>query len=59
MFVNTNLWYHSTYILEGLAISLGDEFAAPNAIPTEKAYKIERKISSRSISNSFETILLK
>ena len=56
MIVNTNLWYHSTYVLEGLAISLGDEFAAPNAIPIEKAYKIGRKISTRPIINSIETL---
>ena len=44
IFVNTNLWYHSTYVLEGLSISLGDEFAMPNAKPTKRARMIGRKI---------------
>jgi len=44
LFVNTNLWYHSTYVLEGLSISLGDEFSMPNAKPTKRARMIGRKI---------------
>ena len=56
---NTNLWNHSTNILEGLSISIGGEFAVPNASPIEKRFTITKKVPPRSISKLFETIYLK
>ena len=57
MFVNTNLWYHSTYVLEGLSLSLGDEYASPDAMPPEGGYMIGKEIVGAT-HNFFSTLLV-
>ena len=48
MVVNTNLWFHSFHILEGLSISISDEFATPDTLPNEAPYIVERLVPKTS-----------